>query len=152
VDDRSLQLRLHDPSLLSQTWELSTWESLVSVADPQRIVSATALERAAKEWETTSDIIDSELRQHGYRTVATSSSAPSPPPGLSPERIAVSAGGALVLFSLIMIVLPVLREIWFLCFALGGGAVIWGIGQLARTAFVREQAKTLLPDLTPLGV
>src|SRR5262249_39578770 len=139
-------------SLLRQTWELTTWESLAGVADPQQIVSATALERAAKEWNTIADIIDAELRQHGYRTPAAPSAAPSPSPRLSRERLALSAGGALALFSLVLTVLPGLREIWFLLFALGAGVVMWGIGQIAPTAFVRAQAKTLPPDLTPVGV
>jgi uncharacterized membrane protein YgcG len=151
VDDRSLQIRLRDQALLRQTWELTTWESLAGVADAQRIVSATALERAAKEWDAIGDIIDAELRQHGYRTPAAPSAAPSPSPRLARERIALGAGGALMLFSLVLTVLPGLREIWFLLFALGVGVVIWGIGQIARTAFVRAQAKTLPPDLTPLG-
>jgi len=40
---------------------------LAGVADAQRIVSAMALERAAKEWNTIADIIDAELRERGYR-------------------------------------------------------------------------------------
>jgi len=152
VDDRSLQIRLRDQALLRQTWELTTWESLAGVADAQRIVSAMALERAAKEWNTIADIIDAELRERGYRTPATSSAAPSPPPRLSRRYIALGAGGGLMLFSLVLTLLPGLREIWFLLFALGGGVVIWGIGQIARTAFVHAQAKALPPDLTPLGV
>jgi len=151
VDDRSVQIRLRDQALLRQTWELTTWESLAGVADAQRILSATALERAAKEWNTIADLIDAELRERGYRTPATPSATPSLSPRRSQERLALGAGGALMLFSLILTLLPGVREIWFLLFALGGGAVIWGIGQIARTAFVRAQANALPPDLTPLG-
>jgi uncharacterized membrane protein YgcG len=151
VDDRSVQIRLRDQALLRQTWELTTWESLAGVADAQRIVSAPALERAAKEWNTIADIIDAELRQRGYRTPATSSATPSPSSRRSREHIALGVGGALMLFSLVITLLPGLREIWFLLFALGSGVVIWGIGQIARMAFVQAQAKALPPDLTPLG-
>jgi uncharacterized membrane protein YgcG len=151
VDDRSVQLRLRDQAQLRQTWELTTWESLAAVADAQQIVSAPALERAAKEWATVADIIDAELRQRGYRTPAAPSNAPSPAPRFARERIALGVGGALMLFSLLLTLVPGLREIWFVLFALGVGVVIWGIGQIARTAFVRAQAKTLPPDLTPLG-
>src|SRR5262245_13052999 len=87
VDDRSVQIRLRDQALLRQTWELTTWESLAGVADAQRIVSAPALERAAKEWNTIADIIDAELRQRGYRTPATSSTTPSLSPRRSRERL-----------------------------------------------------------------
>jgi uncharacterized membrane protein YgcG len=152
VDDRSVQIRLRDQALLRQTWELTTWESLAGVVDAQRIVTATALERAAKGWDPIADIIDAELREHGYRTPAAPSAAPSPSPRPSRERIALGAGGALMLFSLILTVVPGLREIWFLLFALGGGVVIWSIGQIARPAFVRAQAKALPQDLTPLGM
>jgi uncharacterized protein len=151
VDDRSVQIRLRDQAQLRQTWELTTWESLAGVADAQQIVSAPALERAAKEWDTVADIIDAELRQRGYRAPTTPSAAPSPFPRLAPERIALGAGGALMLFSLLLTLVPGLREIYFLLFALGVGVVIWGVGQIMRTAFVRAQAKTLPPDLTPLG-
>jgi uncharacterized membrane protein YgcG len=152
VDDRSVQILLRDQALLRQTWELTTWESLAGVADAQRIVSAPALERAAKEWSTNTDIIDAELRERGYRTSAAPSAAPSLSSRRSRERIALGAGGALMLFSLILTLLPGLRGIWFLLFALGVGVVIWGIGQIMRAAFVRAQAKTLPPDLTPLGM
>jgi uncharacterized membrane protein YgcG len=151
VDDRSVQIRLHDQALLRQTWELTTWESLSGVADPQRIVSAPALERAAKEWGGIADIIDAELREQGYRAPATASATPSLAARLSREHIALGAGGALMLLSLILIALPGLREIWFLLFALGVGGVTWGIGQIARTAYVHAQAKALPADLTPLG-
>jgi uncharacterized membrane protein YgcG len=151
IDDRSVQIRLRDQALLRQTWELTTWESLAGAADAQRIVSGPALERAAKEWSTITDIIDAELREHGYRTPATASATPSPAPRFSREHIALGTGGALMLFSLILRLLPGLREIWFLLFALGVGVVIWGIGQIARTAYVRAQAKALPPDLTTLG-
>ncbi len=151
VDDRSVQIHLRDQAQLRETWELTTWESLAGVADAQRIVSAPALERAAKDWDTIADIIDAELRERGYRAAAALSPAPSPSPRLARERIALGAGGALMLFSLILTLVPGLREIWFLLFALGVGVVIWGIGQIMRMAFVRAQAKTLPSDLTPLG-
>ena len=151
VDDRSIQIRLLDQALLRQTWELTTWESLAGVADAQRIVSAPALERAAKEWDPVADIIDAELRERGYRASAAPSALSSPSPRLGRERIALGAGGALMLFSLLLMLVPGLREIWFLLFALGAGVVIWGIGQIMRTAFVRAQAKTLPSDLTPVG-
>jgi uncharacterized protein len=151
LDDRSVQIRLLDQALLRQTWELSTWESLASVADAQRIVSAPALERAAKEWGAIADLIDAELRERGYRTPAAPSPAPSSAPRLARERLALGAGGALMLFSLLLMLVPGLREMWFLLFALGVGVVIWGIGQITRTAFVRAQANALPPDLTPLG-
>lgn len=152
IDDRSVQLRLRDKSQLSETWELLTWESLANVADQQQVVSATALERASHDWSAIADTIDSELRQRGYRTRADAQPAAAFVVNLTRERIALIAGGALMFIGLIAIAIPGLREIWFLLLALGAGAVIWGVGEILRAIYVSEQAKSLPPDLTPLGI